>query len=771
MKLIEGEQEVNQSAMATLVQYVEMARRQKWVILASVVIFLLAGWVYSQIAPKLYRSEALILAEDPKVSENYVQGVAEGKIEQRIFLIKREIGNREFLGEVVKEFQLYPEEVARKGVELGASILAESIMVEMVGMEPREHFVGRSGLDAFTVSFLHPDPEIAMRVTNRIASRFVEENMKAREETAQGTSEFLDTEVVRAQQELEKKEDEISRFKSGHMGHLPQQMEANLRALDRLPNDLNSVTENMQRLSDRLATVEKAIREYQRFGRTNPGLSTGSVQPDPLFRRLAELREKLVKLRSEFWDEYPEVQLTKEELRHVEKQLIETYGPDIFKPGESPPDPYLQDLTKQQSELKSELVLLRQRQQILLTERTEFQKRIEKSPEVEQELLILERDYDNMKNNYRSLLEKRLNARVAENLEKRKKGGQFRILDPASFPRAPVTPNQPRIMILALILGCVFGVGGAAIREQLNPQFQRPEELELLLGPQLLAAIPDFTLEFNRMSWRRFLPGKRLLTGAVDLDEEGRQDLMVDRRLFAQSNDSPLLSNGFVAKWLPNSSVAEQYRVAATRLSLIRTKGQSTVVAVTSAVKGEGKTTTVINLGYTMARDLGKRTLLLDCDFKFPMLHRYAETIPKVGLADCLMGDVPLDDCLFEFPDAPCWIMPVGSSIVSSNELLRTERLGGILAQLRERFEYIVINTPPIFPLAAMNVLARHADLLLLVVRADSTPKPVVQRALGFLQAIAPAHVILNAVKSQSLPSYMGNYEYLHLQREKGNAL
>jgi hypothetical protein len=70
-----------------------------------------------------------------------------------------------------------------------------------------------------------------------------------------------------------------------------------------------------------------------------------------------------------------------------------------------------------------------------------------------------------------------------------------------------------------------------------------------------------------------------------------------------------------------------------------------------------------------------------------------------------------------------------------------------------------------------MNVLARHADLLLLVVRADSTPKPVVQRALGFLQAIAPAHVILNAVKSQSLPSYMGNYEYLHLQREKGNAL
>lgn len=771
MKLIENSPEEGQSATATLMQYAEMARRQRWLILGTLAAALLGGWIYIQLAPKLYRSEALILAEDPKVSEMFVQGVSEGKVEQRIFLIKREISNRDFLRELIKEFDLYHEVVAIEGIDLGISMLADSIVVEMVGRDPRENFMSRSGLDAFTVSVVHSDPKVAMQLTNRIAGRFVEENMKAREEAAQGTSEFLDAEVLRAQHELELKEDEISRYKTEHMGHLPQQMEANLRALDRLPNDLNTVNENTQRLTDRLATVEKGIREYQRFGRTNPGLSSGAGQPDPLIRRLAELREKLVKLKAEFWDEYPEVQLTMEELRQVEKQLVETYGPDFLKPGESPPDPYLQDLAKQQSELKSELALLRQRHQSLLAERAEYQKRIEKSPEVEQELLILERDYDNMKNNYRSLLDKRLNARVAENLEKRKKGGQFRILDAASFPRTPVTPNQPRIMILAFLLGCVFGVGGAAIREQLNPQFQRPEELELILGPQLLAAIPDFTLEFNRISWRRFFPGKRMLPGTAEGDEEDLQDLLIDKRLVAQSGDNSALLNGFVVKWLPNSSVAEQYRVAATRLSLIRPGGQSTVVAVTSAVKGEGKTTTVVNLGYTMARDLGKRTLLLDCDFKFPMLHRYAEAVPKVGLADCLVREIPLENCIYSFEEAPCSIMPVGSSAVTSTELLRTDRLGGIIAQLRERFEYILINTPPIFPLAAMNVLARHADLLVLVVRANSTPKPVVQRALGFLQAIAPAHVILNAVKSHSLPSYMGDYEYLHLREEKQSAV
>jgi polysaccharide biosynthesis transport protein len=169
----------------------------------------------------------------------------------------------------------------------------------------------------------------------------------------------------------------------------------------------------------------------------------------------------------------------------------------------------------------------------------------------------------------------------------------------------------------------------------------------------------------------------------------------------------------------------------------------------------------VINLGYTMARDLGKRTLILDCDFKCPVLHQYAETLPKWGLADCLIDDIPLDDCMSGFEDAPCWIMPVGKSAVHSTELLKSERLVGIFAHLRERFEYIFINAPPILPLAVMNILAKHADILLLVVRANSTPKQVVQRALSSLPSSVPAHVVLNAVGNQALPSYMGTYQYL----------
>ncbi len=96
---------------------------------------------------------------------------------------------------------------------------------------------------------------------------------------------------------------------------------------------------------------------------------------------------------------------------------------------------------------------------LLHAEKKDYEERVDKAPEVEQELLILKRDYDNMKNNYRSLLDKRLNARVAENLEKRQKGAQFRIIDPANFPRVPEKPNQLRIMIFGFIFGCAIGIG------------------------------------------------------------------------------------------------------------------------------------------------------------------------------------------------------------------------------------------------------------------------------------------------------------------------
>jgi polysaccharide biosynthesis transport protein len=213
-----------------------------------------------------------------------------------------------------------------------------------------------------------------------------------------------------------------------------------------------------------------------------------------------------------------------------------------------------------------------------------------------------------------------------------------------------------------------------------------------------------------------------------------------------------------VAKWQPLSIAAEQYRMAATRLVLANEGHRSTVLEITSALKGEGKTTTVVNMGYTLARDLGKRTLLIDCDFRCPALHNYVNVPARTGLMELLDGKAQLEDCLSTIDEVPCSILLVGKTSGDLNELTRIQQLKILLPKLRNNFDFILINTPPVLPSATMGILASLADVLVLVIRAGATPKHVVQQAFSMLGLTTEAHVILNAVEAKSMPSYIYGY-------------
>ena len=764
----------NGNSAANLVhEYWGMVLRRKWILLGAIVLSLGAAFIYSKVATKVYRSDTLILLEDQKVPESYVQSNAEGNsnFDRRIFVIETQVRDRMRLDAIRKELNLYPAQVEEFGPEWAVLQMNAALEVTTVS---KGNMPGQNMIGAFTVSFAHEDPATAMNVISKISAMLIDEDLKDRTKAAEGTTEFLDNEVSRTRVQLDRKEEEISQFKSQHVGQLPQQIEANLRALDRLHDDLNLVSESIHRQSDRLVMVENALQKYLEFGVTIPALVNGPVQPNPSFARLNDLKNKLTQLESEFWDGYPEVALTKEEINQLEQKLHRQYGPDSAGSNEQTKDPYYQDLKKQRSELGSELGLLKQRQQTLRAEKKNYDSRVETAPAIEQGLLTLMRDYENLKGSYQSLLDKRLHASVAENLEKRQKGAQLKILERPKFPRVPERPNQPRVLMLGLLMGCAMGVGLAVLLEQLNPQFRRPEDVESVFGPQLLAAIPDFSLDYAYSNWRRFFPTYHFGRGAKSIQPTPGLVPLPAGEIGNNGSNDHLFDRSFVVKWMPNAIVSEQYRVAATRLFLLGAEKQSTVVAVSSAVKGEGKTTTVINLGYTLARDLGKRVLLVDCDLKCPGLHNFMEGHPKGGMADYLAGDLEIDECVAGFGEVPCWIMPVGNPVVNSSELLRTDRLAALFDRLRNRFDYIILNTPPILPQATMNVLAGHSDILLLVVRANSTPHDVVKRAVSSLRSRKPLHVVLNAVGSQSLPSYV--YEYAQPQvpttrgRWKGSA-
>ena len=754
---------VEQTGVDTVREYALIASRNKWLIAGAIAIGVTLAWVYCLIATKYYESRTLIVEEKPTGIDNVIKSVedADKRFEQRLFFIQKQIISQPFMDEVAKELGLYQDELDGQGVGTGGASLASMTKIERAMIDPAGGKSLQNLVDGFVVSFLHEDPRTAMQVAARIAEKFIEENNKEREKEAEGAGEFLDDELTFMKLELEKKEANISRFKQKHLDDLPQLADTNLRTLDRVQNEIAATTESLQRQSDKLTMVNQAVQQYRVSGQQN--LAVGSSrggEPDPLFRRLKELRETLVKLRSEFWDGYPEIVLTKEEIRQVEEELTNLYGRDAIRGDKAVLlDPYLQDLMKQQSEARAEIALLQRRLDQLQISRRDYEKRLERSPLVEQELLVLERDYNNMKSNYAMLLDKRLNTRIAENIEKRQRGGKFRILDGARVSNEPVIPNKLRVLVLGFLFGCVSGAGLSILRERLTPQFRGPEDVELLLaGPRLLAAIPDFSSLWRPISDSRGLQSSYLLRRPLSMISRAEAEVTSSNLPMDNRPSFRDIDRRFVTKMFPRSMAAEQYRVAAARLQLLNSTGAPMVAAVTSAIKGEGKTTTVVNLGYTLSRDFGRRVLLLDCDFVFPELKAFVETPVKLGLVDCLRSDIPPQQAMSPFADVPCWIMQAGEDAGDSNELLRAGQLNRVLSQLREEFDYILLNAPPILPVATMNVLESHCDLLLLVVRANLTAKQAVTQAIGSLRASRPLHVVLNGVAANSLPSYMLDY-------------
>jgi len=620
------------------------------------------------------------------------------------------------------------------------------------------------------------DPVTAQKVTWKMASQYSKQNLKLREQFVEGASDFLELELRASREELEVKERALSEFRLRNMGELPSQLEANLSTLNRLQAERTSNHEAVNTLNNRLILVQQAIHEYEASGAISADaqveLEGGRPQPartpvDSQVALLQSLERDLMRLSVEYKDPYPDVILLKHPIDKLRAELADKYEVPKEVPkkeevadSQTIPifDPYIKGLVRDQDDLKFQIAALHDRQQSILATMDKIQGRVDRTAAREQELLSLDRDYSNMQGNYQDLLGKRLNARISENLEKRQKGERFRILDPANLPTTPEGPNRVMIVVMGLLARCAVGFGAAFGIEQWNPTFRRSEEAEVSLGFPILATIPSLPIAYGKAS-------DGLLAGPVPVngDETGDPDRESTGSRFASkiyrgSGKEPSRVSGdflLVCQWRPNSIVAEQFRVAATRLVLMSEDRANTIVLATSAMKGEGKTPSVVNLGYTLARDLEKQTLLIGCDFKSPRIHE-AMAMPAVpGLADYLAGDVALDDCLHRMEEVPLWVLPAGAVESHGMSLSKLPQVGTLLESLRPRFDYILLDAPPILPLADMNVLAGMADILILVVRAGVTPQEIVVKAMDMLRPAVPARILLTDASTKGMPYLM----------------
>jgi polysaccharide chain length determinant protein (PEP-CTERM system associated) len=756
--------------------FLRVSRKRKWWILASVVVCVAVAYIASIYFPKTFKSTLIMTIDSPRIAKEYVKGLTQearyGEDPTAIIMqqIALALTNESILMPVLDTLKPYPDAEKASSAQL-MKRLRKAVTVG----KPKDGI-------GVAVSYVNPDPFIAQAVTALLAVKLYEDNLKRREGLVETTTEFLSAELNRVKGDLEAKERAISDFKRAHIGELPQQMEANLRTLDRLQLDLTNSSESLNKMGERLTSLEKAIKEFSDLVPTSlvpfeRERRVGDAMPmDPRATRLRELKQKLNELLGAYKENYPDVVHAKEEIRRLEKALqVDGSQPGVNVPaagkvddnggiGRKPTDPYLRELMKERGEAKSEIAFLKEKQAHVSQQIKELETRVEHTPTREQGLAVLLRDYENMQKGYQALLDKKTNVAILENYENRQFGEQYRVIEPASFPDVQEPPTLLHFLLGGLGLGCFIGFGSAIGVEFLKTGFRRPEEVEGHLGLPVIASIPAFASAMGGIGMtqsRALLAGPGMTVGRPEDTPSylgyRKRGVGVKSGKRGSLNFAEGLPQKFhlIAKWGPASLIAEQYRVAATRLILMTAEKKNVVTLVTSSVMGEGKTTTAVNLAYVLAHDLSKSTLLIDCDFNRPMVHEYMGIPAAPGLGDVLQGGEILENCVHQCDGVPLWILPSGSPRIRPAGLSGIQYLKKILPEIKTRYDHVILDGPPVIPLADVNILSGMTDMTVFVVRAGGTSQDIAKKALRMLgENNDAACIILTQVEMEYAPYF-----------------
>lgn len=481
--------------------YYRLVLKRRWFIIVPLALAVMGGIYLSITLPRVYSANTLILVEPQRVPEGFVQSLVSIDINSRISTISQQIMSRTNLEKIIKQFDLYSgPENKKMFMEDKVDGLRKRISVNVTQ--------ARGGTDAFSISFKGKEPEKVMRIANTLATYFIDENLKVREAQAIGTSSFLDDELLVMRKKLESVEEALNTYRKRHMGELPEQLETNLRMLDRLQLELNEKEESLRNARNRLADVENMIQSMEdqsEFAgpaeRVEHGEGTGTEDaPSEEESQLLQLKQQLAMMQTRYTARHPDIGKLKRVIAGLETKLSMEKKAVPETPPTGVPDSAeaagpenrvdTQTLNQKDSILR-EIGTLNVEMAELRKEIAIFDERVENTPKREQELLSLNRDYGNIQSQYNSLLGRKLEAEIAVNMERKQKGEQFRILDPARKPEKPSEPDMKKLFLFTIAVGLGAGGGLVFLLDFFDTSFKDIKDVESVLGMPILAMVPS----------------------------------------------------------------------------------------------------------------------------------------------------------------------------------------------------------------------------------------------------------------------------------------
>jgi polysaccharide chain length determinant protein (PEP-CTERM system associated) len=457
--------------------YKEIFLRRKLYFVIPFVVILTAAVLWAALAPRKYQASTLVLVTPQRVPTDLVRPTVTAGILERLNSISQEIMSRTRLEQIIDGLKLYQDELKSMKREEVVELMRKNIKVEI----PK-----RTSETAgyFVINFTGEDPRIVTVVANKLSSLFIEENLKLREQQAVGTTEFLTSELTSTKEKLEAQGRILADYKRKNMGSLPEQRDTNIKMLEQLQVQAQRNDESLRVLEDRKLFLRKQMADLENPPAAGVG-ADGTVRPQKgvlsYEARREELKKQLADLESRYTGKHPDIVRTKKRLADLErnKDTMSVKNDPKYREMENAITAINMQIKRQQAEGER-----------LQAQVGQYRGRIEGATQREQEMAAMVQEYNNTRLLYDTLIKKSEEAQQAENLERRQKGEQFRIIDPARIPEKPVQPDIPKVLLIGLLAGLGCGFGGIFVREQLDRSFRDPEDAEVTLGLKVLANIP-----------------------------------------------------------------------------------------------------------------------------------------------------------------------------------------------------------------------------------------------------------------------------------------
>lgn len=715
--------------------YLIILKRRRWIVLCAFLIILFSSGIFSFTTQPIYESSTTLMIEEDGGMKKEIFEISsyikqETMIKNQVEIIKsRTLAESVLQALLSSPFRkIWEQEVLRKRAEQ----INSNDMVTL--LQQNTKVVPLKETDIVQVKVTAPNPDLAAFLANTMAQEYYKQSLQISRGEITEVRLFLEDQLSNIQKELQQAEDALRIYKENEkVAALPEETEELVKQLASFESLYNEAKTELESNQKRLSYMQSQLKE-----RKSHLVDDISQISSPL---IIQLRKEMANLEGikagyiaqGFSEEHPKMQEISERIKDIKLKLVKETSELVSRElASSDPLGYSQELVDKILSLDIEIQSLTAKTEALKNIVESYADNLNTLPEKSLRLARLERNAKVGENIFLMLKEKYEESRIKEAGQI----GSVRIIDKALPPEDPIKPKKKINLLLGALLGLGLGLGMAFFVERLDNSLKSIEDVEAT-GLSILGSIPLIKSTNNKGSQKR---------------EEKTEDYQIEK-----------ITSNLVTHFEPKSPISEAYRTFRTNLQFARLDSPLKTVLVTSSGPSEGKSTTVANLAITMAQ-MGTSTLLIDSDLRRPVLHSIFNLQRSPGLTNYLAGNVPWKEIVQPTPIENLTLLTCGVLPPNPSELLGSRKMKLLLDELKEKYDMILFDSPPVIAVTDAAVLSTLLDGVVLVSSSGTTSREALSRAITLLENVKGRLIggVLNKIKVESVYGSYHYYYYYH---------